>query len=24
MDTLREKQQLEDMWAKGKALWKTW
>ncbi len=24
MDTLRDKQQLEDMWSKGKAPWKTW
>ncbi len=24
MDTLRDKQHLEDLWAKGKAPWKTW
>jgi len=24
MDTLRDKQQLEDLWSKGKAPWKTW
>jgi glucose-1-phosphate cytidylyltransferase len=24
MDTLRDKNQLNDMWDKGKALWKTW
>ena len=24
MDTLRDKQQLEEMWASGKAPWKTW
>ena len=24
MDTLREKQQLEDLWTNGKAPWKTW
>jgi glucose-1-phosphate cytidylyltransferase len=24
MDTLRDKQQLEDLWASGKAPWKTW
>ena len=24
MDTLRDKQQLEDLWQKGKAPWKTW
>jgi glucose-1-phosphate cytidylyltransferase len=24
MDTLRDKQQLEELWAKGKAPWKTW
>jgi glucose-1-phosphate cytidylyltransferase len=24
MDTLRDKQQLDDLWAKGKAPWKTW
>jgi glucose-1-phosphate cytidylyltransferase len=24
MDTLRDKQQLEDLWSSGKAPWKTW
>jgi len=24
MDTLRDKQQLEELWSKGKAPWKTW
>jgi glucose-1-phosphate cytidylyltransferase len=24
MDTLRDKQHLEDLWASGKAPWKTW
>jgi glucose-1-phosphate cytidylyltransferase len=24
MDTLREKQQLEELWASGKAPWKSW
>jgi glucose-1-phosphate cytidylyltransferase len=24
MDTLREKQRLEDLWASGRAPWKTW
>jgi glucose-1-phosphate cytidylyltransferase len=24
MDTLRDKQQLEALWASGKAPWKTW
>ena len=24
MDTLREKNQLEDLWNSGKALWKIW
>jgi len=24
MDTLRDKQQLEELWASGKAPWKTW
>jgi glucose-1-phosphate cytidylyltransferase len=24
MDTMREKQQLEEMWATGRALWRTW
>jgi glucose-1-phosphate cytidylyltransferase len=24
MDTLRDKQQLEDLWASGKAPWKSW
>jgi glucose-1-phosphate cytidylyltransferase len=24
MDTLRDKQHLEDLWSKGKAPWKTW
>ena len=24
MDTLRDKQHLEDLWSSGKAPWKTW
>ena len=24
MDTLRDKQHLEELWASGKAPWKTW
>ncbi|HNJ04319.1 MAG TPA: glucose-1-phosphate cytidylyltransferase, partial [Leptospiraceae bacterium] len=24
MDTLRDKRQLEEMWASGKAPWKVW
>jgi glucose-1-phosphate cytidylyltransferase len=24
MDTLRDKQNLEDLWNKGRAPWKTW
>jgi glucose-1-phosphate cytidylyltransferase len=24
MDTLRDKQQLEELWSKGKAPWKSW
>jgi glucose-1-phosphate cytidylyltransferase len=24
MDTLRDRQQLEELWSSGKAPWKTW